>query len=119
MNRPSIGKSREIPNEILEEEFRKSAPSILYKYRSWSDETNKNSLTKSQIWFSSPKQLNDLYDIRLAYFFDPEEVYKPEFFSKLRREFPNMTRTIPGTKDFETALENQYDLIKTNPQKWF
>lgn len=119
MSRPTIGKAREIANEILEEEFRKSTPPILYKYRSWAKKEHKEALTESQIWFSSPKQLNDLYDIRLGYTFNSEEVYKPEFFTKLKEQFRGMTRTIPGTKDFEYALENHYDLIKADPQKWF
>jgi hypothetical protein len=119
MNRPLAGKAREIPDKILEEEFRKSTPPVLYKYRTWTSEKHKEALTKSLIWFSNTKQLNDLYDIRLAYTFDPEEVHKPEFFAKLRERFSSMTRTIPGTRDFEYALENHYDLIKADPEKWF
>src|SRR5258706_5729311 len=119
MSRPIPGKFREIPDEILEEEFRKSTPRILYKYRNWINEKHKEVLTKSQIWFSSPKQLNDLYDIRLAYTFDAEEVNRPEFFAKLRKQFPGMTRLIPGTRDFEIALENHYNKIKHDPIKWF
>lgn len=119
MSRPIAGEAREIPNEILEDEFRKSTPPILYKYRNWISDYHKEALKKSQIWFSSPKQLNDLYDIRLAYTFNSEEVHTQEFFNKLKKEFPNMTRLIPGTRDFEIALGNKYEQIKLNPQKWF
>jgi hypothetical protein len=118
-NRPIAGKSREIPEGILEEEFRKANPQILYKYRNWLHETHKDALRKSQIWLSSPKQLNDLYDIRLAYTFDSNEVYKPEFFAKLRSQFSTMTSAIPGTRDFEVALDNHYEIIKADPQEWF
>lgn len=35
------------------------APSVLYKYRSWSDELQKKSLTHREFFFSSPSKLND------------------------------------------------------------
>jgi hypothetical protein len=119
MGRPLPGKVLEIPDEKLEERYRESNPPVLYKYRNWTSEYHKDSLRRSQIWFSSPKQLNDLHDIRLAYTFNTEEVYSQEFFYKLRKEFPNMTRLLPGTRDFEIALQNRYDLIRSNPEKWF
>lgn len=114
-----MGAPREIPDTILEKEFRKSTPPVLYKYRNWGDKNHIETLTKQQIWFSNPKQLNDLYDIRLAYSFNSEEVFSPLFYAKLKKEFPQMTRFLPGTKKFEYALENHYELIKADPQKWF
>jgi len=106
-----MGNATEIPDEILEQEFRKSTPKVLYKYRNWTSSFSKDAFKKSQIWFSSPKQLNDVRDIRLFYEFDSSEVEKPEFLERLREEFPRMIRHIPGTLAFVTKILLQMGLV--------
>jgi hypothetical protein len=119
MPRPLITGVRHIPDEEQERSMRASMPPTLYKYRTWQNEYHKSSLINSNIWFSSPRELNDLYDIRLAYTFNSEEVLSPIFLQRLREEFPSMGRFVIGTRDFEIALENKYEEIKSDPQKWF
>lgn len=118
MGRPIMGIPTDVPNEKLEEQFRKSAPSVLYKYRAWR-EFGKNSLANSQIWYTNPKDLNDNVDIRLAYTFDSNEVNSPKFLARLSKEFPRMTNLIPGTLDYVAALMDFYDHIRRDPQAWF
>jgi hypothetical protein len=120
MIRPSIEDIKHIPEDEVESRARASMPPIVFKYRSWKLQHHKSALLNTEIWFSSPKELNDLYDIRLAYKFNPEEIHTPEFFNKLREVFPSMTTFIQGTRDFEIALQNHFDyVIKPDPIKWF
>jgi hypothetical protein len=119
MSRPKINSIRFIPDEIVESRMMESMPTVLYKYRSWTDKNHKASLIDSTIWFSSPKSLNDLFDIRLSYDFDGNEVFTNEFYQKLQQMFPSMTNLIPRTRDYEVALQNHYDHIKADPQLWF
>lgn len=119
MARPIMGVPMVIPNNKVEEEFRKSAPEVLYKYRNWTSKFSKDALKQSEIWFSSPKQLNDVKDIRLVYDFDSSEVEKAEFLEKLRKEFPRMTNLIPGSLAFVAAFLDHYEAIRKDPQTWF
>jgi len=38
---------------------------IIYKYRNWSIDYQKNCLLRSQLYFSSPRELNDPYDFKI------------------------------------------------------
>lgn len=40
-------------------------PEIIYKYRSWSNDIDKNILLKNQLFFASPKYFNDPFDCRI------------------------------------------------------
>jgi hypothetical protein len=41
-------------------------PEIVYKYRNWTNEFNKNVLLKNQLYLSSPKDFNDPFDCRIS-----------------------------------------------------
>lgn len=43
----------------------KDYPEIVYKYRNWTSEYNKNVLLKNQLYLSSPKDFNDPFDFRI------------------------------------------------------
>jgi uncharacterized protein YeeX (DUF496 family) len=120
MNRPEITAVREFSSEQALEEMRTKMPSLLYKYRSWSNKFQKATLLAPEIYFSAPSQLNDPFDIKLTYTWDDTEIFHPLFMEKLREQFPTMTQIPQGTRDFEVALSNYFEyIIKTNPQKWF
>jgi hypothetical protein len=40
-------------------------PEIIYKYRNWTGEFNKNVLLKNQLYLSAPKDFNDPFDCRI------------------------------------------------------
>ena len=43
----------------------KDYPEILYKYRNWTNDFNKNILLKNELYLSSPKDFNDPFDCRI------------------------------------------------------
>ncbi len=104
----------------VEEEVRKFAPPILYKYRDWQYEFNKSIVTDNVAWFAHPKDLNDKYDIRVPVRFDANEVHQPEFYQKLRNlakmHFPHLN---PSSRDFDVICENQLEFIKADPIAFF
>ena len=89
--------------------FLASCPATVYKYRSWSDQNHRRSLTDLSIWYSNPKTLNDLWDIRLPYEFAYNEVYHPAFYEKLCKHH--------AKKNYD-ELQQLYDEIKSNPKLW-
>lgn len=103
-----------------ESSIRANAPPLLYKYRDWLDPYHKKILTEQQIWLSAPANLNDPYDIRIPLRFIPEEVDDPRFFQRLQETQQIITPHLdPESREFQTFCENQLDLIKVNPIKWF
>jgi hypothetical protein len=119
MTRPSISEAKILSQKEAVENIRKKVPT-LYKYRPWQTDYQKSALLAPEIYFSAPSQVNDPFDIKLAYSWDLNEVNDPRFLEKLRKQFPNITRLSPGTRDYEVALSNFFENVtKLNPQKWF
>lgn len=43
----------------------KQLPPIVYKYRNWKDQCNKDVLQKNHLFFTSPKEFNDPFDCKI------------------------------------------------------
>ena len=104
----------------IEAEVKAKFPPILYKYKSWVDDNNKNVLKDCSIWFSAPSQLNDKFDVRIGVRFDAEEVNHPTFFEKVKTMIRhNNPHLAPESREIEVISENHLDRIKADPIKWF
>lgn len=58
---------------------------ILYKYRSWKDCNHRNLLEKNQLYLSSPKDFNDVFDCRISTnYYLLDSAYKIEKFIDLK-----------------------------------
>ena len=100
--------------------IRRNMPPILYKYRDWSNLYHQQLLTEHTLWLAAPKELNDPHDIRVPLNFNPEEVDHPLFMEKLREQQKVINPLLnPSSREFYTLCENQLDIIKANPIKWF
>jgi len=103
-----------------EASIRIKAPPVLYKYRDWSNPQHQDLLTHQQVWLSSPANLNDPLDVRIPLRFLPEEVDHAVFFEKLQKMMRQWRPYLdPTSREFRTFCDNQLDLIKINPVKWF
>ena len=104
----------------IENEVRAKVPLVIYKYRNWQNNLHKEILTKNTIWFASPKSFNDPFDIRAPDKVNFEEVDHPLFYENIRKYAKKAYKNIPAnSKEFEIVCENQLDIIKSNPKKWF
>lgn len=106
--------------EEVEEEVRKYAPNIVYKYRDWSNTFHRDLLIKQELWFSHPFDLNDPYDIRTKLRINSDEVKNPLFFERLKKfariRYPHLD---PNGRDFIYICENQYEIILNDPMDYF
>ncbi len=98
---------------------------ILYKYRNWFDEYHKNVLRKNELYFSSPKDLNDPFDCRITQNLDllntsEKEKQYVDYFMKHTKDFlfkngakPNEITAIEkglidNLKDNQILFDNMY-----------
>lgn len=101
-------------NEV-EEDIRKNAPLVVYKYRSWDDNFHKDLLINRASWFSHPFDLNDSLDVRPETIFDESEIHDRRYFQKMLREADTQ---FPELSKFYRLLEaiEHWNKIKANPQ---
>lgn len=107
--------------EEVEEDIKKVAPNLIYKYRGdWNNSFHKELITKQSLWFAAPKELNDPHDIRTPIQFDITEIEHPEFFKKLKESLLEMNPSIAFTqRDLNIISQNKLDEIRTNPKLYF
>lgn len=104
----------------IEEDVKKKVPPILYKYRDWRNEKHQQILTENKIWLTHPKKLNDPYDIRVPVRFDYSEIDHPLFYEKLKLlAQERLIHLNPDSREFRIICENQFDIIKADPKKYF
>ena len=67
-----------------------SRPSMLYKYRNWTDEKHRRILTHDEIFFASPKSFNDPFDCRIKIRYDlmPEDEILRHHIEHLKETHP-------------------------------
>ncbi|MBI3719108.1 MAG: DUF2971 domain-containing protein [Sphingobacteriales bacterium] len=105
----------------VEESIRTYAPKVIYKYRGdWNNSYHRKVITEQSLWFASPKELNDEYDIRTPIKFDISEIENPIFFEKLKQYYLDSN---PGKgfteRDLNVICENKLDEIRQNPTQYF
>jgi hypothetical protein len=92
---------------------------ILYKVRNWREMYHPEFLTKGEIYFSRPNELNDPFDIHRPKKFDVSVIDSKEFYHKLVEDAPHFLRTAPG-RDSEVAASNYLEYeIRPNPEEFF
>lgn len=103
-----------------EEEFFKQMPSFLYKYRVWENDFHKSVLTKSEIFFSSPRRFNDPYDCGLPFNQDPDDFIPEKIMEKLeslaQKQFPQYANDEVKLKE---ECAKQLMLIMQAPSEYF
>lgn len=93
-------------------------PTVLYKYRSWSDQYQKKLLTDNQIYFAAPEQFNDPFDAALPYQYKEEEMTEANIFLKLI-EIEKKAAPHKSDKEIhEAAYQRQASGIFKNGRYW-
>lgn len=93
-------------------------PSIIYKYRNWKSEFNRNTLIKSELYFASPKEFNDPFDCRVPKDFsilnDPAELelYIEYFRKKHKHNYKGQEQ------EFEESLHDTRKTIINNLEEY-
>jgi hypothetical protein len=93
-------------------------PSILYKYRSWSDQYQKKFLTDNQIYFAAPEQFNDPFDAALPYQYKEEEMTDDNIFIKLIEIEKKAASHKSDAEIHEAAYKRQASGIFENGRYW-
>ena len=107
--------------EDIQDDFEKKVPRTLFKYMAdWNNPYHKEFITDQTLWFASPKELNDPYDIRTPVEFIIKEIDSPLFFEKMKNALQIIN---PATAYDDRALriltERRLEQIKVDPIKYF
>ena len=98
--------------------FARKKVSALYKMRNWRERFSPEFLTKGEMYFTKPDELNDPFDIHRPLQFDVSVIDKPEFLTKMIQTAPAARGINPG-RDAEVYAEKELDRIRENPQEYF
>ncbi|MBC7935215.1 MAG: DUF2971 domain-containing protein [Rhizobacter sp.] len=98
----------------VEDDIRKNAPPVVYKYRSWDDKFHKGLLKNKVVWFSHPFDLNDPLDVRPEAIFDNSEFYDDRYFKKMLLGADSIFPEMSKHQRFLKA-KAQWEEIKANP----
>jgi len=93
-------------------------PTILYKYRSWSDIYQKKLLTDNQIYFAAPEQFNDPFDAALPYQYKEEDMTPENIFLKLIEIEKKAAPHKSDREIHEAAYKRQSSGIFENGRYW-
>src|SRR5258708_27261487 len=99
----------------IEDDLKKNAPPVVYKYRSWKEENHRRLLTHQEVWFSHPFGLSDPLDVRPEIIFDPSELNDPAFLQRLFDSVSEVKPELVTERDRTIAAENQLDVLKSQP----
>lgn len=102
----------------VEEEISKYAPTVIYKYRTWTNDFHKRLLTHQEAWFAHPFTLNDPHDIRRPYLLNVDGYNTAAMLQKL---WENGRRANPHLDYFELApqVAERWEQIQANPKAYF
>ena len=105
----------------IEENVRKFAPEVIYKYRSdWTNLFHRQIITEQMVWFAAPRDLNDPYDIRIPFQFDSSDIENPNFLEKVKALYKEHNSGIAYTeRDLNVICENKMEEIRKDPQSYF
>ena len=90
----------------------------LYKMRNWRERFHPEFLTKGEIYFARPNELNDPFDIHRPVRFDVSVIDTPAFLEKFIQTAPLMRGINPG-RDAVSYAENELEKIRIDPHSYF
>ena len=102
----------------VEQDIKDNAPPIVYKYRTWTHVNHKNVLTKTQLWFGHPFDMNDPLDVRPDLAYDTAEIESEAFYQKLLNTIPPEYSQLSYPEKVELA-QSQWQQIKADPNSHF
>lgn len=102
----------------IEQEIKQNSPNVIYKYRNWVEATHKDVVTKNQLWFSHPFDLNDPKDVRPDYDYDINEIESEAFYRKLINNTPPQYLHLSQPEIEEIGML-QWQKIKSDPHNHF
>jgi hypothetical protein len=91
---------------------------VLYKLRNWRERYHPEFLTKGEMYFTKPNELNDPFDIHRPLTFDVSVVETPAFLQKMIETAPE-ARHINTGRDAEIYAENELAKIRADPNSYF
>lgn len=107
----------------MNEEFNKSLPPIVYKFRDWSNPFHKKTLTHDSLFMAKQETLNDPIDALLPFSYKKEQMTKENIIKKLyetaQKKWPEKTKQqldeFIKTRMEEVDFETDEYWIKTIP----
>lgn len=104
--------------EEIEKEVSENTPPVIYKYRDWENDFHKTIITKCELYFAHPHNLNDPYDVRPPYKFIATQINIDEARKKIkdagRYLFPDLTY-----EELEEQVELKMQSLKNEPIEYF
>jgi len=112
----------------------KKYPNIIYKYRNWKDEFQKNVLLKNELYLTSPKYFNDPFDCRISTNYlsldnqEKKEKYAKGFIDRhknfmiknnknLQKEFQFLLKDLENISEFQKKYEEE--ILYPNQDKFY
>lgn len=106
-------------DSLIEESF-KLLPKTIYKIRDWNSSQHKTIITEQSIWFASPKDLNDPFDIRIPMKIDLTEIEDPIFKLKLKKSLIlKYSNSSFPEEQIDFLCERKLIEIKKDPKNYF
>lgn len=106
----------------LFEEFDKlkieSLPSTIYKYRCWKNEFHKTIITKRELYFAHPHDLNDPYDVRPPHNYIVGKIHEELARSKIK-EAGKFIDSHLSKDQLESVVEQKLKDLLNDPIKYF
>lgn len=93
-------------------------PSILYKYRCWESDQQKNFLLKNDIYLASADQFNDPFDATIPFRYSEEEMTPENIFIKLLETGRQNNPGISEEELHKVCYERQNSGAFDNGQYW-
>ncbi len=101
----------------IEGDIRAKAPPVVYKYRTWKDVNHRKMLTRRELWFAHPFDLNDPIDLRPETVWDPSELDNPLFLEKLYNSAHEAHPQLNTDRERRAVAKKQWEILKGDPSK--
>lgn len=98
----------------------KDIPKVLYKYRNWNEEYHSKFLTHGELYFASPKQLNDSLDCRITERFasTPKKVMKKYKRDLIKYHGPYLAEIGIDSKQLENLVNEKSMNVNEFERNW-
>jgi len=96
----------------------KPMPDIVYKYRSWQNEFHKSCLTANELYFASPKEINDPFDFRIFmdYSMLDTDEKKGKYIKRALTQESNQ-QEVDDLGGYDEAFRKNMEWFKEDPNK--